>query len=128
MQKDRAYIPTVLTLGYIDTRKEYWLYRRTKMNYTSKYDGFSIAVHFIVDGHHKMAAAAQLHHPINILSYFVLSPYIRRTTEIIKGEQFDKVTSLNILVCIIISKISYIFPFFFFINVFLSPSSNLSMY
>jgi len=81
MEGDPTYIPTVLTLGVIDCRANPWQYRKRRMNYFSKYNKLAVASHFIIDGHHKLDVAAMLHHPVNILSFFVVTPYNRSPEE-----------------------------------------------
>jgi len=73
-------IPTVLALGFVDDRKTVSFADR--LNHIPKmypkYDHLCTIVSWIIDGHHKMAAAAEVNSPIRFLQYIRHNPYKRR--------------------------------------------------
>lgn len=71
-------IPTVLVLSMIDDRKLCTSPRIRDNPYPKKirkYDHLAVATSFIIDGHHKMAAAAELNLPVHVLQYIHTNPY-----------------------------------------------------
>lgn len=63
--------PTVLAFGKLDDRKTIpYLDPHHARSYYEKYDRLCTAVTFIVDGHHKIEAAAQLKRPVRMMCYY----------------------------------------------------------
>lgn len=69
-------IPTVLTVSMIDDRKTIFSVNSAELPpIMTKYDHLTTVVNWVIDGHHKLEAAAQLNAPIRFLQFVSRDPY-----------------------------------------------------
>ena len=71
MENDPSYVPTILTRAF----QHHWEPEADVEDYARKYAYQVVVTHIIIDGHHKLAAAAKLDRPVKVLGFFHSHPF-----------------------------------------------------